>query len=288
MLVSLRRSIDARRLAAAAGLTMVAAAPAAAQGAAALPPAKDLIAKFVAATNATAVMAKHQSVRTKGDFRAARVPGHVGGPRDLPGPTEQVDNADHRQLPRPDRAGVRWDDGVVDQSNAGAAAHDRPRAGCHSRGVELRHVVPPGSERRVGGDPRENGDEWGAVLQGRMVWKSGRETFDCYSAASGLLVASIGKQESPMGTIEVTNLVSEYKDFGGQKIATRLTQQVMGQEQVLVIENRGLRRRRTPRRSRCRADQGARREETVTRARGTAHRSTRHRRRQRGLCRHRP
>src|SRR4051794_19017714 len=57
MLVSLRRSINARRLAAAAGLTMVAAAPAAAQGAAALPPAKDLIAKFVAATNATAVMA---------------------------------------------------------------------------------------------------------------------------------------------------------------------------------------------------------------------------------------
>ena len=49
---------------------MVAAAPAAAQaqGAAALPPAKELIAKFVAATNATAVMSKHQSVRTKGRF----------------------------------------------------------------------------------------------------------------------------------------------------------------------------------------------------------------------------
>ena len=71
----------------------------------------------------------------------------------------------------------------------------------------------------------------------KMVWKSGRETFDCYSVASGLLVASMGKQESPMGTIDVTNLVSDYKEFGGQKVATRLTQQVMGNEQVLIINS---------------------------------------------------
>ena len=62
MLVSLRRAFKLLRLAAAAGLTMFAAAPVSAQGAAALPPAKELIAKFVAATNATAIMAKHQSV----------------------------------------------------------------------------------------------------------------------------------------------------------------------------------------------------------------------------------
>jgi hypothetical protein len=45
----------------------------------------------------------------------------------------------------------------------------------------------------------------------------------------------MGKQESAMGTVEVTNLVGDYKDFGGQKIATRITQQAMGQEQVLVL-----------------------------------------------------
>jgi len=74
-----------------------------------------------------------------------------------------------------------------------------------------------------------------ACYKVKVVWKSGRETFDCYSVASGLLVATVAKQESPMGTVEVTNLVSDYKDFGGQKIATRLTQQAMGQEQVLVL-----------------------------------------------------
>jgi hypothetical protein len=74
-----------------------------------------------------------------------------------------------------------------------------------------------------------------ACYKVKVVWKSGRETFDCYSVASGLLVATVAKQESPMGTVEVTTLVSDYKDFGGQKIATRLTQQAMGQEQVLVL-----------------------------------------------------
>ena len=76
-----------------------------------------------------------------------------------------------------------------------------------------------------------------ACYKVKIVWKSGRETFDCYSVASGFLVASVGKQETPMGTIEITNLVSDYKDFGGQKIATRLTQQAMGAEQVLLIQN---------------------------------------------------
>jgi hypothetical protein len=74
-----------------------------------------------------------------------------------------------------------------------------------------------------------------ACYKVKVVWKSGRETQDCYSVASGLLVASMGKQDSPMGSVEVTNLISDYKDFGGQKIATRLTQQLMGQEQVLII-----------------------------------------------------
>jgi hypothetical protein len=76
-----------------------------------------------------------------------------------------------------------------------------------------------------------------ACYKVKLVWKSGRETFDCYSVASGLLIASMGKQESAMGTVEVTNLLSDYKDFGGQKIATRLTQQVMGNEQVITINS---------------------------------------------------
>ena len=64
----------------------------------------------------------------------------------------------------------------------------------------------------------------------RHTWKSGRTTQDCFSVDHGLIVASIVKQTSPMGDVEVTQLLSEYKDFGGIKRATVTSLQMMGQE----------------------------------------------------------
>jgi hypothetical protein len=69
----------------------------------------------------------------------------------------------------------------------------------------------------------------------RLTWHSGRETFDCYSLESGLLIASTSTQESPMGSIQVTSLLNDYREFGGFRFPTRMTQQMMGQEQVLLI-----------------------------------------------------
>lgn len=65
---------------------------------------------------------------------------------------------------------------------------------------------------------------------------SGRETFDCYSTETGLLVGMTGKQESPMGQVEVTTLFDDWKDFGGLKAATKVRLQMLGQEQVLMID----------------------------------------------------
>src|SRR3546814_3894623 len=48
---------------------------------------------------------------------------------------------------------------------------------------------------------------------------------------SGLLIGSVQTTESPMGPMESTTLLSEYKDFGGRKIPTKLVQSSMGQEQ---------------------------------------------------------
>jgi hypothetical protein len=213
---------------------MLVAGQAAAQSSAALPPAKDLIAKFVAATNAPAVMAKHQSVRTKGRFELPA----AGMSGDL-----EISQA------RPNKSMMRINVSAVGQIEQGfdgtTAWSVNPMQGPRIlSGRELdaiREESSFGTSSRQGPNVASaetvektemNGEPCYKV---KMVWKSGRETFDCYSVASGLLIASMGKQESPMGTIDVTNLISDYKDFGGQKIATRLTQQVMGNEQVLVI-----------------------------------------------------
>jgi hypothetical protein len=74
-----------------------------------------------------------------------------------------------------------------------------------------------------------------ACYKVRLVWKSGRESFDCYAVDTGLLVGSIANQESPMGTMSVTTLVSDYKQFGSVRMPTRMTQEAMGQQQVMTI-----------------------------------------------------
>lgn len=70
----------------------------------------------------------------------------------------------------------------------------------------------------------------------RYLWRSGRETFDCFSSATGLLVASVATQVSPMGSAEVVTLFGEHRTFGGIRMPTRITQIAAGQQQVLVID----------------------------------------------------
>lgn len=69
----------------------------------------------------------------------------------------------------------------------------------------------------------------------KLTWKSGRETFDCYSAASGLIVASKSVQQTQMGAIPVTTVFSDYKKFGDFLIPTKTVNSMMGQEQVMTV-----------------------------------------------------
>ncbi len=63
----------------------------------------------------------------------------------------------------------------------------------------------------------------------RLEWQSGRESFDCYHAESGLLVEMEMTQPSPMGEISSVTRMSDYQEFGDGRIATRTSIQVMGQ-----------------------------------------------------------
>jgi hypothetical protein len=69
----------------------------------------------------------------------------------------------------------------------------------------------------------------------KLVWKSGRETFDCYSAATGLLVGSRSVQTTSMGAVPVVTLFNDYKKFGDVMAATKTTMEMMGQQQILTI-----------------------------------------------------
>jgi len=69
----------------------------------------------------------------------------------------------------------------------------------------------------------------------KLMWKSGRETYDCFSATSGLIVASKSTQKTAMGDIPVVSLLSDYKKFGDITVATKTVQELMGQQQILTI-----------------------------------------------------
>ncbi len=71
----------------------------------------------------------------------------------------------------------------------------------------------------------------------RIEWKSGRESFDCYSDDSGLLVGMEMVMRSPMGEMPMTISLGEYKTLGGTMMATLSKQSVMGNEQVMTIES---------------------------------------------------
>lgn len=69
----------------------------------------------------------------------------------------------------------------------------------------------------------------------RAVRTNGDEDFEYYDAENGLLLGAEVTRESPMGPVKATHVTSDYKDFGGVKIASRVAQRLMGTEQVITI-----------------------------------------------------
>ena len=69
----------------------------------------------------------------------------------------------------------------------------------------------------------------------KHTWKSGRVATDCYSVTDGLLVSTTSKQATQMGEVESTQYMANYKEFGGVKRPTQITQEAMGQRMVLTI-----------------------------------------------------
>jgi hypothetical protein len=71
----------------------------------------------------------------------------------------------------------------------------------------------------------------------RMVSANGMEVQNCFDKESGLLVGSIAKQFSAMGEMTADIVMSEYRDFDGLKMPTRMTTSMMGQQLVTTIKS---------------------------------------------------
>jgi hypothetical protein len=68
----------------------------------------------------------------------------------------------------------------------------------------------------------------------KLVRQSGDSLVELFDATSGLMVGTISTQESPMGALTITSVVSDYKPFGSVRMPTRITQKFPTGQQVTV------------------------------------------------------
>jgi hypothetical protein len=207
------------------------------QGAAAqdLPPAGDLIDSYVQALGGRDAYLAQGSSHMKGSFSVPAA-GMTGG-------LEVFSSEDEKMLTiitipgmGESRTGydgeVAWSiDPVMGprilEGMEFEALRDQARPGATLRDPEYFDVRETVELTEVGGE---------ACYKVRLVWKSGRESFDCYSTESGLLVGNMMTQETPMGSIEVTTVIGDYREFGGIMAPTSMRQQLMGQEQIMSVD----------------------------------------------------
>ncbi len=223
-------------LAGAAVATALAVVPASASAQGAdLPAARTLVDKHIAAAGGRTALERAATSHAKGTFTIPSA--------GLSGPLE-VYSAPNRQSVRIELAGL----GVLRSGFDGITAWSLdPISGARVlEGAERSAIVDattPGSAFRdstvITSMQTTSREEIAGVAcyKVRVLWTSGRESHDCYAVESGLLHASMAKQPSPMGEMDLLVIVQDYKDFGGIKMPTKTVQQVAGQEMMMTFDS---------------------------------------------------
>ncbi len=69
----------------------------------------------------------------------------------------------------------------------------------------------------------------------KLVRKNGHETIEFYDVKTALLNGTMSTQDSALGALPVTSIVGEYKEFGGVKMPTKISQKIGPAEQMMTI-----------------------------------------------------
>lgn len=205
-----------------------------APAAAALPSASDVIARYIKAVGGSAALMKVKSVRTVGTFEMPA--------QGLKGDVVVVQALPNKMVMTTTIPGV----GEINSGFNGEVAWSvNPMQGARLlEGKELEQLREESgftailrraeltSSMETVGKSEMQGQP---CYQVKVIYKSGRETTECYAVDTGLLLGATTKQTSPMGTIDVTTIVSDYQVVGGIKTAMKTRMQMMGQEQVMTF-----------------------------------------------------
>lgn len=225
------RPVGRRVWALALAVCALAPAPAAAQQ---LPPAQQLVQRYLDAVGGREAMLAPRSTRTRGTF-AMPAAGLTGELEVLSGKPNRVAT----RVTIPGLGDIRngfdgttaWS--VDPMMGARLLTGDELEA-AREQADPLAAVRDPSAFTSIETVEQTNmGGQ--ACYKVKLVYRSGRESFDCYAVDGGLLVGSVSTQESPMGSVEVVTVLSDYQQFGSLRMPTRLTQEMGGNQQVITI-----------------------------------------------------
>jgi hypothetical protein len=226
MLIVMSRSV--RGLAVLLAGSTIAASPASSQDAAALPPASEIIARYVKAVGGDE-WKSHKSARMKATMEvpSAGISSTMEVVQVFPNSImEKTTIAGMGEMKTGFDGTVAWS---IDPMQG-------PRLLTGPEEVAMKESANPDNAIRVSADitgsetvEKSTANEQ-ECYKVKHTWKSGRISHDCYSVANGLLISTTTTQPGPMGEVEVTQFHSEYKDFGGMKRPTVITSQMMGQQ----------------------------------------------------------
>ena len=229
--MTVARPVARRVWAIALAACALAPAPAAAQQ---LPPAQQLVQRYLEAVGGRDALLAPRTTRTRGTFEmpAAGLSGDlevVAGKPNRVSTTVNVPNIGSIRSGFDGTSGWALDPMMGARLLTGAeleAAREQADPLAAVRDPSTYTSMETVEQTTMGGQ---------ACYKVKVVSKSGRESFDCYAVDGGLLVASVNKQDSPMGSMEIVTLLSDYRQFGNVRMPTRLTQDMMGNQQVITI-----------------------------------------------------
>jgi hypothetical protein len=230
--MSVRNSLGRSFALAAVALAMTAGA----SGAQQLPPAQQIVDKYVQAIGGRTAITRFQQRKTVAEINMPA--------NGMTMTMEMYQAAPNRMFTKMEMAGMgtftSGYDGTVAWSN-------NPMQGPRVlEGAELNETLRQADFAALL-DPSKSYTAMQTVgektVAGRPCWNvkmthaSGVDVHSCFDKENGLLVHSAVKQVSAMGEINVEAIVSDYKDFDGIKMATKTVATMMGQEMSTTIKS---------------------------------------------------
>ncbi len=225
-----------RVVVAAAALTINAFAPTAAR-AQALPPAADIIAKYVSAIGGKAEIMKVSSFKQVAQMDVpavglsasmeiyAAAPNKMASKTSIPGIGEMQNGFNGT---------VGWD---VNPMNGPRLLADKELEALKENAdfyASLLYSAERYASMETVGDTTINGEK---AYKVKMVRKASKnESTSYFSASSGLLLGGVSTQDTQMGQLTISQTVSEYKKFGGLLMPTKMEQQMGPQKMVMTIK----------------------------------------------------